>query len=396
MPALTLADIEDDLTEDQALDELLVRLELAGYSATSWQKFSIPRVTVMIGAHILSKLSIQTAYFSEISYNESSDGEALTRFSRSRFANERQPSVSTQIRVVLACAVGDGPHTLNAGDVVITDATGNTFRNVEGLTLVYPVTLSGGTAVAMLFEAETPGAAANIATGSALSLVTTFSGVTATNPVVPGTSTCIVRDGIDVENDDALKTRNSAKWGALPAFELIADSVESIALQAAPALTAAKVDDQNPRGAGTFDVYLAGDSATAGATDVTLAQAALVKRVMGSDVVRSYAAPILALDLTGIVYFDAKYQPIDVQAAVESVTLVAFVTTIPLGGFDFSPGPSNVVLKVDLETEIKNTTINGAKAVKTVVLSTPATDLSVSSFGKVVRGTWSLTYVAVP
>jgi hypothetical protein len=48
-----------------------------------------------------------------------------------------------------------------------------------------------------------------------------------------------------------------------------------------------------------------------------------------------------------------------------------------------------------LETAIKNAAIGGVTgAVQTVVLTTPAVDLSVASFGKVRLGSVALSYVA--
>lgn len=394
MAHLTLEDLEKEITEDEALNEILVMLEGQKFPATSWQKFSIPRVMCHIGAHIYSKTKALIAYLSKNNYNDTAELEALTRFSRSRFRNERQLAVATQGRGVLACDADEGPHTINVGDVVFTDASGNTFRNVAGLSVSYPATLNSGGSLALLFEAEVAGESANIATSQTLTLLTTFAGVTVTNPAAPGTETWITRAGINQESDPALRTRNETTFPLFTQFELIRDAVEGLVLQSVPAITQVGVDDQNPRGAGTFDVYVAGETTTAGSSDVTAAQAALAARVMGSDTVRTYAAPVVALNLTGTVYYDSKHQQTDVQTAVEA-QLDAFVATIPLGGFDYSPGPANVVPKNDIESEIKGSLINGAKFVKTVILTTPASDIAVASFGKVVRGTYSLTYVAV-
>jgi hypothetical protein len=212
------------------------------------------------------------------------------------------------------------------------------------------------------------------------------------------TSDTLDRSGIDEESDPRLQARNSSKWSQLTEFELIGDRVENIALNVSSAITAVGLDDQNPRGAGTFDVYLAGLDATAGSEDVTAAQAAFDARVMGSGATPKtcmvYAAPEAALNLVGTVYYSSNFTASAVQSQVEAA-LVAFIRTVPLGGFDFSPGPSAVVPKNDIEAVISTITINGIRPVKTVVLTTPTGNHAVPSFGKVTRGTWSLTYVAV-
>lgn len=220
---------------------------------------------------------------------------------------------------------------------------------------------------------------------------TTYAGVTVT-------SDTSFRLGVNQESDARLKLRNTTKWATL-SFELIRDGVIAIALKARPAVTLVEVDDQNPNGAGTFDVYIAGPNATAGIGDVDAVQTALVKRVFGSGTVRTFAAPEVHLHLTGTVYYDSKFPQADVKKAVEDPELGSvpiFLKTVPLGGFDFSPGPSHIVAKNDVEAVIKDDTkINDQKVVRTVVLSTPSGDLSVLSFGKVIKGTWNLTYTPV-
>lgn len=391
---LTLAQLEKVDTEEEATDEVLAHLETAGYPATSWQKFSIARINAHIGGHIIAKLSEFKAFVAAMGFNDSAVLEALTRFSKSRFGNTRQPSEATQGRCVLFCDAAEGPHTIDVGDYIWTDGSGNEFSNVAGLGVVYPATLTSGGSLALLFEAAKPGESANIATGQTLTPITTLAGVTVTNPAAPGSSTWITRAGINEESDVALRLRNETTLPRLAEFELIKDAVEGIVLDKVPAITQVGVDDQNPRGAGTFDVYVAGETTTAGASDVTAAQVALAARVMGSDVVRAYAAPVVVLNVTGIIYYDAKFEPLAVQTGVHAA-VDAFIATIPLGGFDFSPGPSQTVQKNDIESEIRNTTINGAKCVRTVTLTVPVADVAVTSFGKVVRGTYSFGFVPV-
>jgi len=221
--------------------------------------------------------------------------------------------------------------------------------------------------------------------------VTTLAGVTVSVDA-------LTRLGINEESDARLKLRNSTKWATLSII-LIKEGVIAVALKAAPAVTLVDVDDQNPRGEGTFNVYCAGEHATAGPSDVLLIQTALAKRFFGSDACQTFAAPEAFLDIVGTVYYDSKYEEADVEKAVEDIevgSLPAFLSEVPLGGFDFSPGPANLIPKNDIEAVIKDDTkINGQKVVKTVTLSTPTGDFSVLAFGKVIKGTWTLTYVKV-
>lgn len=394
-----------EVTHDQAKQEILTFLDGAGFTATSWQKFSVPSLLVGIGAEIMSRGSKVAVFIKSLALNESSEGESLTRFSRSHYANERALAVAEQRRITLACAATEGPYPIGLGDIVISHADGPTFRNVAGLSVVYPATLASGGTLTLLVEAEVAGSAAHFADGALLStnqgaLVTTLAGVTITGDTFE-------RQGIDEESDDRLKTRNSTKWPTLGQFEIIRDLVEHMALAASAAIAQVGVDDQNPRGAGTFDVYLAGAEGTAGSTEVAAVQAALDLRVLGQyadgGTPRGYAraAPETLLDVIGTVYYSGAYSQTDVIAAVQGSgpaikgALRTFVEGIPLGGFDFSPGPVRVVRQSDVMTAIKEAQIGGtAGAVRTVVLTSPSSaDLSVASFGKVRLGTVTLAYV---
>lgn len=323
--------------------------------------------------------------------NETSSGDGLHRFSKSHYDNTVEAAVTAQRIITLACVATEGPHPIALGAVVIAEPNGRTYRNVEGNGVVYPATLASGGTLSPLFEAEVAGEAANVAPDTVTLMQTTFAGVTVT-------ADAVFRLGIDQESDPRLKLRNTSKWSNL-SIELIRDGVIAIALKARPAVTLVDVDDQNPRGAGTFDVYIAGPNATAGPSDIAAVQTALVKRFFGSDRVRTYPAPEVFLHLTGTVYYDSKFALADVKKAVEDPEIGSvplFLREVPLGGFNFSPGPSHIVPKNDIEAVIKDDTkINDQEVVRTVVLSVPSGDLSVVSFGKVIKGTWSLTYTPV-
>lgn len=384
--ALTWSQIVE-VTHDDAKQDILNTLDTFGFAATSWQEGAFGLHCVEVGAWLYSKASTFAVFLKSMGLNETAAGEALTRFSVSHYDNERNDAIATQARVTLSCSATEGPHSIGLGDVVLTDTDGHTFRNIEGNSVSYPATLTSGGNVTLLFEAEVAGGDSNIAEGAALSLVTTLAGVTASG----FTKT---RVGSDEESDVAIRLRNSSRWGQLAEFELIRDRVENIARNAHESIVHVGVDDQNPRGPGTFDVYIAAATATSGPTEIIAAQDAFDARVFGSETCLVQAAPAVALNITGIAYHDNHYTSAAVSAAITDA-LLAFIETIPLGGFDYSPGPANFVPKNDIEAVIKNTEIDGVKVVKTVTLSSPAGDVPVSAFGKVTQGTWTITLSAV-
>lgn len=385
-----------EVTRAQAKQSLLELLRGLGFTATSWQEGSVPLALVEIGAEVWAQGSKIGVFIKNLALNETSEGESLTRFSASHYANVRFGAVAAQREITLTCTATEGPYIINVGDVVVAHADGMTYRNVPGLAVTYPVTLLSGGSLTLLFEAEIAGEAGTVAAGTVTTMVTTLSGVTITVDLQE-------RPGIDEESDARLRLRNSSKWASIGEFELIRDRVENIALNSAPAIQTVGIDDNNPRGAGTFDVYIAGSALTAGSTEVTLAQAAFNLRVMGPDTCRVYAAPEVPLNLVATIYYSASFALDDVQASVEGIgpaidgSLLNFIKTIPLGGFEYTPSLANIVRRDDIVAAIKNAPVAGQYgAIRTVVITSPAgEEMPITSFGKVTLGTPTLTYVAV-
>lgn len=390
MSELDWADVVE-ITHDQAKQQILDYLASEGYLGTSWQEGDPALFGVEIGAEIWANLSKYVLFLRDMALNDTATGEALRRLSKSRFGNTSNEAVTAQRQITLACASGSGPYSINLGDLVLEANDGQSIRNVAGLSVVYPANLPNGGTLTLLCEAETPGSQANLASSSYTNFVTTLAGVTVS-------SDTSYRLGSDAESVTRLRARNSSSV-ATHSLEPIADTIENLALEAAPTVTIVAVDDENPRGAGTFDVYLAGDLATATASEVTAVQAALDLKVMGdtSGIPSTrpgyaQAAPTLSLNITGTVYYNPTFSAADVQTGVVAA-LRAFLATIPLGGFDYTPGLSDVVPLNEIEAAIRTATVNGQSgAVRTVALSTPAGNTAVTTFQKVIEGTWTLTY----
>jgi hypothetical protein len=390
MASLNWADVVE-ITHDEAKQSILDLLDAVGFTATSWQEGEPALACVELSAEVWAQVSKIAVFLKGFALNATSSGEALTRFSDSHYDNQREGAVAAQRRTTLACASGSGPHSINVGDVVLVHADGDTYRNIDDGVTVYPVLLaSGGSVSGLIFEAEVAGAAGNKANTTVTTLLTTLAGVTVASDVRE-------REGSDQESDDVLKERNRTKWALLTEFELIDEAVINIALTATQSVTGVIVDSQNPRGAGTFDVYMAEELATAGATDIALAQAALDARVFGSSATPKtclvFDAPITTLDFTGTVYYKGSYTETEMEDATMAA-LESFVKTIPLGGFDFYPGPSHVVPVNDVEDTLRAVKIADQTIEKTVVLTAPA-DFAVGTFDKVTIGVANLTFTRV-
>jgi hypothetical protein len=399
MASVNWSDIVEIL-HDEAKQALVDMLDSVGYTATSWQEGEPGLAHVELSAEIWAQVSKVAVFLKGAYLNATSSGEALTNFADSFYDNKRFGAVAAQRTISLACAASAGPYTLapdGTHDVIIQHPDGPTIRLIDDGVTVFPVTLpSGGSVSGLLFEAEVAGAAANKAPNTYTILLTTLAGVTVTSDTQ-------ARPGTDAEPDPTIKLRNKTKWALLTKFELIDAAVRNICIVAgAGAITDAVVNSTNPRGAGTFDVYVTGELETASVTDVANAQAAIDRYVFGSSATPKtalvFAAPGVDLNVTGTVFYQGSYDPIDLAAATQAA-LEEFIKLIPLGGYDFYPGPSNVVPVNDIETAIKETQIGGQDVKKTVVLTDVngggVANLLVTPFGKVQPGTFNLTYTRV-
>jgi hypothetical protein len=349
-----------------------------------------PLACVELSAEIWSQLSKVAVFLKTMGLNDTATGDALTRYSSSQYDNDRNQATTAQRKNSLSCSVDAGPHTFNVGDIVIEHPDGPTYRNVEDGVNTYPVTIpSGGSVSNLIFEAEVAGEDANKGSNSVNRIVTTLAGVTIS-------SDQLYRSGSNAESDLRLQQRNKTKWALLTRFELIRDAVVQIVLSASDAITVVEVDDQNPRGAGTFNVYIAGDLTTSGTQELDAAQALLDRYVMGSgpplyrDLV--IPAPEQQLNITGTVYYKGGFAEADMQSETVAA-LNEFIKVIPLGGFDFFPGPTQVVPKNDIEDVIREVRVGGQSVSKTVRLDLPTGDVTVASHAKVTLGTVTLTFV---
>jgi phage-related baseplate assembly protein len=383
-----------ELTEEEGQQDVLSLLEDQGLTATAWQPFSIAPIVTFLGAEIMVRGSKVGVLIKESHHPDTATNDALKRVFSGFYNKEHEPAVEAQLLVTLSCLATSGPHSIALGDLVLSNVSGGTYRNVEGNGISYPVTLTAGGTQELLFEAEVAGTAANIADALteatvALEMVTTLSGVTITTYTLE-------QSGQDEESDDRIKERAQLRWSER-SISKSDDALKQRALDVAPGVVSVAVDSTNPRGPATTDVYIAGLDSTASADEVSAVQIALDLATFGRKAtpktVQVYAAPEVPLGVTGVAHF-AGIDTTTASTAVDAA-LLAFVRATPPGGFDFSPGPSGVVRVNDIETAIKNA-LTGAGATKaTVTLTVPSADVVLSAYDKVVQGTWNITYTVL-
>lgn len=390
---LSLASLRKPLTRTQALDYVTSKMTALGFDTTSWADGSIQKTFLMTTAIVVADVSEVVKSIAEFGFNAYSKGVPLKELSRSRYNNEYVAAVATKGPMTLS-NVASVPYTIKVGELISATANGVEFRNTTGGTLSAGSTSTPSTLV-LQWEARKRGTSGNVALNAVTKLLTPLAGVTVANDSgTPWYSTA----GADEESDASLQARNRTKWSTLT-VEYVAETYESIA-RAAGAVKV-KVNDSNPRGAGTIDVYAASSFTLLGTATMEAIQLAFSQRAFQTDSawadpwpnttsrVATKHPPTAALDITGVIYHYAAYDGTDVLTRV-TTALEDFLTQTPIGGWDYSPGPANVVLQEDIIDVVK-----AVEGVKTFVMTSPSGTTSVGTTALVTKGTWAISPVAV-
>lgn len=387
---LTTEQIRRPLSDAEALQLLLDNLASLGFHVGSWAPGSVQRTMHTAIARCIADLTELQRGFIEFTLNEYSSGEPLAELSANVFDNETHGAVKTRGPMTLT-NTGTSAHTIEPGALIVTTPTGVRYTNLTGGELHTPGQLT------VTVEASAAGAAGNIPNGTALSLVTSLAGVTVSNgSALQPTPIWYEIAGSDPERDDLLRTRNRTKWATF-GIELIGDGYVNLALSVA-GIDKVTLDDKNPRGPGTIDVYVAGVGGLAGLEQKQQLQAMFANRVFGTDAgyppaPESYVAvrdvTTQTIHPNGTVYHDPSHSSADIAAAVRAA-LDTYVRALPLGGLDLRPGPANVIPLGDLYE-----TIEQVRGVRTVKLTYPIEDIPVAGAGLVLSpvGWPGLTFV---
>src|SRR5690606_14203909 len=170
---LSYEQLTTPITEAQAEEDLIESYSDMGFTATSWQSGSDQLTTLKVMARLWSKVAEYATTIAKMGNNEDAEGVALERYSKSVYDNNKVKATKTVGKMRFTTASGEGPHTVNLGDIVVTDGT-STYRNTEAgnLTSASPVSLT--------MEAEVAGSASVIPPNSALTMVSSFAGVPVT------------------------------------------------------------------------------------------------------------------------------------------------------------------------------------------------------------------------
>lgn len=382
---LSFEELLTPIPKSEVLEWTLETLKGLGFQTTGWQRGRIQYSLVETFATHFSDATEIVATLAKAGTNETSSGVALILYSKSRFDNDIIAAVKTKGAMTLS-NVGTSGHTIQVGQLIAKDTTGTRlYTNTTGGSLSAASGATPGT-LSLTFEALKAGSDYNVGNNTVTTLTTPIAGVSITNPD-SGSGSWITTLGADQELDRTLRTRNSTKISTLSL-----EWTESRYIYEALSLGVRKVkiDATNPRGAGSVDVYLAGDYLTYSDSAMLTYQQAFAARTFDTESVwpptdavqpsHVYCKKPLEheLDVQGIIYHDPQYTAAQMQTSVEQA-LDDFLTLMPIGGQDLSPGPSNIIPYSDLIEKIEK-----VKGVIASTITVPSGNVTVNPHALVV------------
>jgi uncharacterized phage protein gp47/JayE len=364
-----------------AFDFLLTQMQALGFETTGWASGKIQRTIVTLSSWVMADASEVVRQVGLFGSTLTATGSPLTELSRANFENTRHEAVRTVGPYTLANA-GTTPYTIIPGQLLLGATTGPEFENTTGGTLA-----AGGT-LTVTIRALKAGASGNVASNAITRLLTPLAGVTGNNPPpavgVPWYTTA----GADEEAPAALRLRNSSRMGTLNQIAMPGSGYEHLA-RSVTGIVKVTVDDQNPRGPNTLDVYIATASGPAGGGDIAAVQALVnAKRSPSCDAL-VLAPSTLSLNPAYIIDMRAGHNTSENQLRIGKA-IDDYVSTVPIGGFKFSGESSGKMPLSEL-----NDAITSRPGVDRVTCTSHVSDPSLTPLQLLVVGTKSLTFRTV-
>lgn len=377
-------------TKEEVLATLLAQLESLGFPARSWHPGGVRRTMLEVFAQALANATLVVRDIGLGGFNDTAERDWLTLFSLSHYRNARKPAVRTEGYVrITSSANAAAPASFGAGDVVFVARSGQTYRNVD------PFTIEASDQVDVRVRAEAAGSSGDVAAGTIDRMQTPVAGVSVTNEVPLDRESWIAINGADEESDASLRERNRTKWATRSASTLPAMGYAYYALEASASVRRAFVDDDNPRGPGTIDIYLAGDHGPVASTVASAVEDYLYGRTpdgivrvgMGAKVAVK-SAERLQLPIRGTAYVASAYNTTATQRAVVDA-VKGYFRDLPIGGSRVGTSDAGRVVFGELYRAVLS-----VAGVRNVAFTSPAEDLVLKPHQVVVPATM-LRYVGV-
>lgn len=375
---LSQVDLQTPLKKEDVRDMLEVLLEDAGFPIDAWQDEGVARAYLETSAALGAVMSERVATLAKQGYLSTAEADFLTALVKSNFDEDRNLALSSVFPVTMANG-GAVTHVTPAETIVVRSDDGQTFTNTSA------EVLPAHTETIITMKAQAPGAAGNIE-AQTLELVTPLAGV------VPEFLGAFTTAGADEESDPKLAERARTKWGILR-VEKVREGVLNLARNASAAIHGVAIDDENPRGPGTVDVFLAAQNATAGGADVAAVQAALDAAFFGNgtldQLVQAFPAPTQTQAVAATIYVRGTTLAL-IEDALDAAW-TDFLAEIPVGGFDLTPGPEHVIPRAMIISALAGADPN----ILAVDVTTPAADVTVDGTTKILDGGTTFTVVVL-
>ncbi len=381
MAFLTLGALLKTTSVKDALQLEIDILQSLGFNATSWQEGSVQLTFLEMGATLYSNLTDVTAAITSFGFNSTSTADALTLFSDSNYDNQRFTATNTVGTIDHITIVGAGPYSIIIGQLVVQDdVNGFTYRNTTA------GTFTSGSTVSLVYQAEEAGAAKDVSNNTITTLNTPLAGVSVNNPGPGGGATWVTGSGIDSEADADLRVRNTTRWATLTGTAP-SDFYNNVVRNSTAAITRSTVDESNPRGPGTVDIYIAGPLGAVGTTEQTTAQTAVsARRPVTSDPDVLLPSNV-SIAFAATVFITAALDTTAERAAIEQA-LTDYINGQEIGGTDFGSGGV-------IPFAIVSQTVTDFASVQNITWTSPLIDTPMAPNELALVGSITFTYTQV-
>ena len=239
------------------------------------------------------------------------------------FNLNRLPAIATVGAAVLTCGPLAASTAIPARQNIFATATGVTFRNAA------PFQVVPGTAVPITLVADVAGTSGNVPVGSITQLGTTIANCSVANPGTGGSWITVA--GADAEIDDNLITRCLARWaatsygGARSAYsQWVLEALAAAGISSS--VIKLGIDDTNPNGPGSTDLYCADAAGPATLAELAAISSYLLpRRGLGTGPLRIFAAPNLVIPVVANIFGNAN------GVALGQASLANLQATIGIG-----------------------------------------------------------------
>ncbi len=344
MTTSTLTDLITPRSQQQILDEMFATAEFLGVDLVGVQAERMFRALFEIESRAKARedfLRAQVAMAGFLalvkSANTNQNGSYIAppnwtdALAEGFFHLFRYPAVATVGNAQLVCSALALGGTIPAMQATFSTAGGGggvLFKNK------YPFTIVPGTTVPVTLVATIAGTGGNVPVNSITQNVTVLGGCSINNP--PGNQgSWITTAGTAYEADDNLIARCLSRWaassygGARSAYvQWVNDAFAQFGVT--PTITRIGIDDTNPNGPGSTDIYLANLIGPATVQEVAIVDGFLQSvRGLGTGPLRVLPAPGVTIPIVATIQGNSGGVPIG------TANLIALEGNIKIGGTVF-------------------------------------------------------------